>query len=60
MKPKSDSLCWADLPSTDSVKTTIERYKKACAESSNTGSVAEANSQTAAVKTGSMSFLDEY
>ncbi|KAF3948959.1 hypothetical protein CMV_025104, partial [Castanea mollissima] len=28
-----------------SVKSTIERYKKACADSSNTGSVAEANTQ---------------
>ncbi|KAM3700659.1 hypothetical protein ACB098_05G113500 [Castanea mollissima] len=29
----------------NSVKSTIERYKKACADSSNTGSVAEANTQ---------------
>ncbi|KAF2305360.1 hypothetical protein GH714_004280 [Hevea brasiliensis] len=28
-----------------SVKSTIERYKKACADSSNTGSVSEANAQ---------------
>ncbi|GMY37787.1 agamous-like MADS-box protein MADS1 isoform X1 [Fagus crenata] len=29
----------------NSVKSTIERYKKACADSSNTGSVSEANTQ---------------
>ncbi|KAL0011490.1 hypothetical protein SO802_006598 [Lithocarpus litseifolius] len=29
----------------NSVKSTIERYKKACADSTNTGSVAEANTQ---------------
>ncbi|KDP21163.1 hypothetical protein JCGZ_21634 [Jatropha curcas] len=29
----------------NSVKSTIERYKKACADSSNTGSVSEANAQ---------------
>ncbi|KAH8510452.1 hypothetical protein H0E87_008130 [Populus deltoides] len=31
-----------------SVKSTIERYKKACADSSNNGSVSEANAQEAA------------
>ncbi|XP_044460846.1 agamous-like MADS-box protein MADS1 [Mangifera indica] len=31
--------------SNNSVKTTIERYKKACADSSNAGSVSEANAQ---------------
>ncbi|KAH7568673.1 hypothetical protein JRO89_XS06G0030900 [Xanthoceras sorbifolium] len=31
--------------SNNSVKSTIERYKKACADSSNTGSVSEANAQ---------------
>ncbi|KAK7848520.1 floral homeotic protein agamous [Quercus suber] len=41
----SSTLKMVALLKSQLVKSTIERYKKACADSSNTGSVAEANTQ---------------